>query len=90
MRYLILAFVCISILCSAQKKDTVYSLGPVYENILWQQEQLKKQYDDAEKMKEAFLVGYFAGKGRTLSEADSVVWVSPSAVVVRKKSKPKK
>lgn len=88
MRYL---FLLLPIMSFAQKKDTttVFNLGPVYENILQQQEELKKQYEDSEKAKQAFVIGYFSGKGRALTDQDSIVYVTPKAVKIypRKKKK---
>lgn len=68
--------------------DTVlYDLGPVYEHITSRQDSIKRQFMEMERAKEAFLIGYFAGKNKLLTENDSLVWVSPKKVRLIKKKK---
>lgn len=72
-----------------QDSTKVYDLGAVYESSIEQQQELRKQFDEIELSKKAFLIGYFAGRERTLTEQDSVVFISPTQVQVftRKKKK---
>lgn len=91
MKHLTTILLFASIVSFAQTKKetdtTTYNLGPVFENILQQQEELKKQFESAEQSKQAFIVGYFSGKGRVLTERDSVVYVTPSKLRILKKKK---
>lgn len=73
----------------AQVKDTVYNLGPVYRDILQQQEELKKQLEGTEKARQGFIVGYFSGKERLLTSQDSIVFIEPDKIKILTKRKKK-
>lgn len=69
----------------AQKQDSVYDLGPVYQNLLDQQETLRRQNEEIEKAKQSFIFGYFAGAKKTLTERDSLVFIEPRKLKKLKK-----
>lgn len=76
-------------LSSPNKDSVIYDLGPVYLSLLEQQEKIKAEYENLEKSKQAFLIGFLSGKDRTVTDQDSISWIDNKRLRILNKRKKK-